>query len=351
VTPFDDIPGTPTPGPSLMDTVLPGRPECADDAGSLCARFYEWTNNDFLARSADTIVSSSVQIVVILLVALIARHLLHRFINRVVDGATSSRLSRILGRAPRIRPAAAPASQRRAQRARTIGSVLRSLSSAIVLVIASIMILAEFDVALAPILASAGIVGVAVGFGAQNLVRDFLSGMFMLLEDQYGVGDIVDLGEASGVVESVGLRITTLRDVNGTVWYVRNGEIQRVGNKSQGYAVAVLDVPVAHGADIAAAIDLLARTTAERVEKADIADDVTEPPEVLGIERVGPEGVTLRLTVRVSPGKQFRVQRALNASVTQALAGAGIPRAPAPPTPVPVPAAAKPARAADPFAG
>jgi small conductance mechanosensitive channel len=325
-----------------MDAVLPGRPECAADAGSWCARFYDWTNSDFLARSADTIVNSAVQIAIILLVALISRFLIHRFINRVVDGATSSRLSRMLGRAPRIRAtaSAAPASQRRAQRARTIGSVLRSISSAVVLVIAAIMILAEFGVALAPILASAGIVGVAVGFGAQNLVRDFLSGMFMLLEDQYGVGDIVDLGDASGVVEAVGLRITTVRDVNGTVWYVRNGEIQRVGNKSQGYAVAVVDVPVAHGTDLAAAVDLLARTATERVEKADVADDVQEPPEVLGIERVGPEGVTLRLTVRVSPGRQFRVQRALNAAIAKALDDAQIQRAPAPPasaTPPPKP--------------
>jgi moderate conductance mechanosensitive channel len=348
LTPFDDIPGTPTPGPSLMDVVLPGRPDCANDAGSWCARFYDWTDSDFLARSADSIVGVSMQIAIIIVVALISRYLLHRFINRVIDGATSSRLSQLLGRAPRIGATATspPASQRRTQRARTIGSVLRSLSSAVVLVIASIMVLAEFDVALAPILASAGIVGVAVGFGAQNLVRDFLSGMFMLLEDQYGVGDIVDLGEANGVVEAVGLRITTLRDVNGTVWYVRNGEIQRVGNKTQGYAVAVVDVPVAHGTDIAAAIDLLARTTTERAEQVDLADDVTEPPEVLGIERVGPEGVTLRVTARVGPGTQFRVQRALNAVITQALERAGIARAAAPPAAPPAPAA-KP-RAASP---
>ena len=145
---------------------------------------------------------------------------------------------------------------RRAQRARTIGSVLRSASSAVVGAIAVVMILAEFGVALGPILASAGIVGVALGFGAQNLVRDFLSGMFMLLEDQYGVGDIVDLGSANGTVEAVGLRITTVRDGNGTVWYVRNGEILRVGNKSQGFAVAVADLPLAHNADIAQATEI-----------------------------------------------------------------------------------------------
>ena len=122
------------------------------------------------------------------------------------------------------------------------------------------MVLAEFGVALGPILASAGIVGVALGFGAQNLVRDFLSGMFMLLEDQYGVGDIVDLGAANGTVEAVGLRITTVRDGNGTVWYVRNGEILRVGNKSQGYAVAVADLPLAHDADIGRAAEVAGRS-------------------------------------------------------------------------------------------
>src|SRR6185436_20910555 len=127
---------------------------------------------------------------------------------------------------------------------------LRSASSAIILGIAAVMVLAEFGVALGPILASAGIVGVAIGFGAQNLVRDFLSGIFMLLEDQYGVGDVVDLGEAVGTVETVGLRVTTIRDVNGTLWYCRNGEIVRVGNMSQGYAVAVVDLPIAHAANV-----------------------------------------------------------------------------------------------------
>jgi small conductance mechanosensitive channel len=327
----------PPDGAAVMDAVI-GRPDCADDAGTWCARFYEWTNNDFLARSADAIVSATLNIALILVLALVARWLLHRAINRIVDGATSSRLSRLLGRAPRVRvaPGTPPASQRRAQRARTMGSVLRSISSAVVLVIATIMVLAEFGVALAPILASAGIVGIAVGFGAQNLVRDFLSGMFMLLEDQYGVGDIVDVGEATGVVEAVGLRITTLRDVNGTVWYVRNGEILRVGNKSQGYAVAVVDVPLAHNADITVATDLLTRVATERVAREDIVDDVLEAPEVLGIERVGPEGVTLRLTVRVNPGRQFAVQRALNGAITDAFEGT-IPRPGLPPAPVPAP--------------
>jgi small-conductance mechanosensitive channel len=207
-----------------------------------------------------------------------------------------------------------------------MGSVLRSISSTVILVVGAVMVLAEFGVALAPILASAGIVGVAVGFGAQNLVRDFLSGMFMLLEDQYGVGDIIDVGEASGVVEAVGLRITTLRDHQGTVWYVRNGEILRVGNKSQGYAVAVIDLPLAHTADIPGASAIVERIVTERIAEKDVTDSVLEPPELLGVERVGPEGITLRLTVKVKPGEQFAVQRALNAAIADAFEDAGVPR-------------------------
>ncbi|MGH3567834.1 MAG: mechanosensitive ion channel family protein [Pseudonocardia sp.] len=309
--------------------LLPAQPACATEAGTWCARFYEWTNNDFLARSADTIVDKTLTIALIVMFAVVARILLHRAIARIVDGTAKGRGSRLVqGRVPsRLRQATAPlVSSRRAQRARTIGSVLRSISSTVVLVLALVMILAEFGVALGPILASAGIVGVALGFGAQNLVRDFLSGMFMLLEDQYGVGDVVDIGEASGTVEAVGLRITTVRDATGTVWYVRNGEILRVGNKSQGYAVAVVDVPLAHHADLAEATTLAGRVAVERVAEADIAADVLEQPEVLGVERVGPEGVTMRITVRVNPGRQWAVQRALNAAISEAYDDAEMPR-------------------------
>jgi small conductance mechanosensitive channel len=315
---------------ALPTAAVPDQPVCAADAGSWCAEFYKWTSSDFLARSADTIVSTTFNVALIVVLCVVARFLIQRAINRVVEGATNSRITRLVGRAPRLRGAASsstgPVTPRRAQRARTIGSVLRSISSAVILVVGAIMVLAEFGVALAPILASAGIVGVAVGFGAQNLVRDFLSGMFMLLEDQYGVGDIIDAGEASGVVEAVGLRITTLRDHQGTVWYVRNGEILRVGNKSQGYAVAVIDLPLSHAADIPHARAIAERAAAERVAEDDVADFVLEPPEMLGVERVAPEGVTLRLTIKVKPGRQFAVQRALNAAIADAYEDADVPR-------------------------
>ncbi len=116
--------------------------------------------------------------------------------------------------------------------------------------IAFVMVLSELGLNVAPILASAGVLGLAIGFGAQNLVKDFLSGVMMMVEDQYGVGDEVDLGEAIGTVEHVALRVTRVRDVDGTVWYVRNGEILRVGNASQNWARTVLDVNVSYDQDL-----------------------------------------------------------------------------------------------------
>jgi small conductance mechanosensitive channel len=322
---------------SAAPAPVPDRPACASDSGTWCATVYGWTHNDLLARSADRVVDGGMAVLLIVVLAVLVRAMLHRAVGRLVQGAATGRvwLPSALRRRKGLRVIAAPLlSERRAQRANTIGSVLRSITSTVVLVVASVMILAEFGLDLGPVIASAGIVGVALGFGAQNLVRDFLSGMFMLLEDQYGVGDIVDLGEASGTVEAVGLRITTLRDVRGTVWHVRNGEIHRVGNKSHGYAVAVVDQPLAHEADIAVVTELAGRLAAEVAARPEVAADVMEPPQVLGIESLTAEGMTLRLTVKVNPGRQFAVQRALNAAITDGFDTAGVPRPHPPASPV-----------------
>lgn len=226
-------------------------------------------------------------------------------------------------------------SKRRLQRARTIGSLLRSVSTFAIYGVALIMVLAQLGIDVAPILASAGVLGLAIGFGAQNLVRDFLSGIFMMLEDQYGVGDVVDLGEAVGDVEAVGLRITTIRDINGTVWYVRNGEIFRVGNFSKNFAVAVVDVPLAHHANTEQASEL-ALQAAREVAEGEHAQDVVEPPQLLGVQSVTPYALTLRLTTKTRAGRQWAVQRTLNERVQSALTAAEIPapvvgRLPVPP--------------------
>jgi small-conductance mechanosensitive channel len=189
--------------------------------------------------------------------------------------------------------------------------VLKSCTSVTVLTIGTVEVLDQLGANIAPLLASASIVGVALGFGAQNLVKDFLSGIFMILEDQYGVGDIIDLGEASGTVEA-GLRVTTLRDYQGTVWYFRNGAVARVGNKSQDFAVAVVELPLAHGADVDRASGVALTTAKASVADGALHADVLGAPEAAGVSKVTADTVTLRVTVTVRPGRQWGVERALN---------------------------------------
>jgi len=294
------------------------QPDCSRDEGSWCARIYHLTQNNLLSRYADTVVGAGLRILLIFMLAVLIRLMIHRMIVRLTQVSPEGPRPGLLW-------------QRRSQRAATIGSVLRSGTTFVVYGVACTLVLGELGINLGPIIASAGILGVALGFGAQNLVKDFLSGMFMMVEDQYGVGDVIDLGEASGTVEGVGLRVTTLRDTKGTVWYVRNGEVRRVGNSSQGYSVAVVDMPIGHDADIPVSTELAGRTATElTTEGSELAADVLEPPEMLGVESITSDGVTLRITTKVRAGRQWAVQRALRAGIKEAFAEAGIP----PPSPV-----------------
>lgn len=195
---------------------------CADDDGFLCGRVYDWTGSETAADWASFLLDTPLRILLVVVAALVVNRVLGRLIGR---------LGRHLNTMARVdRRSVARAEQRTA----TLSSVLRGLSSAVVWTLASFLVLDELGVNLAPLLAGAGIVGVAVGFGAQALVRDVLAGFFMLVEDQYGVGDHITLEAVSGTVERVTLRVTTLRDADGVRWYIPNGEIHRVGNTSQG---------------------------------------------------------------------------------------------------------------------
>jgi moderate conductance mechanosensitive channel len=214
-------------------------------------------------------------------------------------------------------------SERRRQRSEALSSVLQSVASVTIFSIAVMLLLGELGVQLAPLIASAGIVGVALGFGAQNLVKDFIAGMFILLEDQYGVGDLVDVGEASGTVEAVGLRITTIRDARGVLWYIRNGEIVRVGNKSQGWALVVVDVPVGF-AGVEEATAVLRSAATALSEDPEYAPDLLEPPEVLGVEQITVDGAVVRTIAKTSSEKQWRLARELRRRLTEALETAGI---------------------------
>jgi small conductance mechanosensitive channel len=202
------------------------------------------------------------------------------------------------------------------QRAKTMGTLLKSIVSGIIAAIVITMMLAEVGLNIGPIIASAGIVGVALGFGSQTLVKDFLSGIFMIFEDQFGVGDVVDMGEGlTGTVEAVSLRVTRLRDTNGTVWYVRNGELYRVGNMSQNWARAVLDVQVSAREDVNRVRRVLADVTHDLWEDEEYDGVIIEEPEVWGIEAITPDAITLRVALKTAPMEQWRVARVLRARI------------------------------------
>jgi small-conductance mechanosensitive channel len=214
--------------------------------------------------------------------------------------------------------------ERRHQRVRALGSILRSAASVTIFSIAGTVILGDLGINLAPLLASAGVVGIAIGFGAQNLVRDYLTGVFMLLEDQYGVGDVISVGKVTGTVETMTLRITRVRDINGIVWHIRNGVIERVGNQSQGWARAVVDFPVPYTADLGTIRRIL-----DRVAEAAWADPalrgiMLEKPDVWGAQDVSSSEVTMRIVARTAPLRQWEIERELRARVKAALDAADL---------------------------
>jgi moderate conductance mechanosensitive channel len=212
--------------------------------------------------------------------------------------------------------------------------VLKSLLTAVIMGSALLMVLDLLGLPLAPLLASAGVGGVAIGFGAQSLVKDFFSGVFMIAEDQYGVGDVIDTGTVSGTVsgtvEEVTLRITRLRDADGVVWYLRNGEILRVGNRSQGWSVAVVDIQVGYRADLRRVTEVMNEAIAPLAEIEPWSGDLTETPSVTGIEALGAGLVTLRASARCQANRQVGVAREMRERIKDAFDAHGIEMAGAP---------------------
>jgi len=294
---------------------------------STCDWVYEQTGNQSAAEVADAVIGKPAAIVGIVIVGLVARWLLHRVVDRIVrqaeEGVLPDRLNKMsIGRS--TTETGESAASRRMQRARSMGGLLKSIITGVIVAIVITMILAELDYEIGPILASAGILGIALGFGAQNLVKDFLAGIFMIFEDQLGVGDSVDLGEASGTVEAVSLRVTRLRDVNGTVWYVRNGEILRVGNQSQNWARTVLDVTFPYREDVARVRRVLQDVADDLWHDEDYDHVIIEQPEIWGIEAVTADAITMRVTLKTAPLEQWRVAREMRARIKARFDAEGI---------------------------
>ena len=279
----------------------------------------------FVHRHSHAFFEVPIRIVAVIVVTLIIRALVHRVINRAVRPVGGGGVPRIL-RPFRERIATSSLfessgllSERRAQRANTIGSVLKSAVSFLMFVIAFMLVVSTLGFDLAPFVAGTSVVGVAIGFGAQNIIKDFLSGMFMMMEDQYGVGDVIDFELASGTVEAVGLRSTRLRDVNGTVWYVRNGEVMRVGNKSQGFATVVLDIPIDAWADVGVASEAMRDVAVEMRSEEEWEHVFLSEPEMQGVESLTRYETVLRLVARVRPLEQWRTARELRRRIRNRL--------------------------------
>ncbi|MFF1695378.1 mechanosensitive ion channel family protein [Streptomyces sp. NPDC058257] len=283
----------------------------------------------WLRDNVDTLIGVPLRIVLIVVGTMIVRGLAKKAITRVVQRILQPPEEQSEPRRTSRGPAVlqrdrSRANERREQRARTIGSVLSSIVTVVIGVMAMAMVLDQIGIALGPLLASAGVVGLAIGFGAQNLVADYLSGMLIMLEDQYGVGDSVDLGEAIGEVEQVGLRLTQIRDLNGGLWHIRNGEILRVRNDSQEWARAVLDVSVAYDSHLDTVYSVLEETGHEMRQDPQFDGVLLEDPSVWGVQSLDADGVVIRVAVKTVPLKQWAVTRELRRRVKEALDAAGI---------------------------
>lgn len=306
---------SPSPSPTPSGSTAPIVPSL-QDAQQSATNAADWVEQNW-----STWLAMGLQILLIVVIAVVLRAVVRRAITKLID-----RMNRTAQEVEHTALGGLLAStERRRQRSQAIGSVLRSVASFLILGTAALMVLSTFKINLAPLLASAGVAGVAIGFGARNLVTDFLSGVFMILEDQYGVGDTIDAGVATGEVVAVGLRVTKLRGANGETWYVRNGEVKRIGNLSQGWATATVDVTVKSSENL----DRVKATLAEVGERMGKEEPWNEllwgPVEVLGLDSVLIDSMAIRVSAKTMPGKSLTVERELRWRVKQALDAARIP--------------------------
>ncbi len=310
---------------NVSNVLLPADVDAAcPDGSAICTWVYDISGgSDRLAQFAEWFLDRPIRFLAVILGAWLLSKIIRRSIRKIVThivtadrSSTFQRLDRLGVPVTGLIESEDPLiAERRQARALSISNVLGSAVSVAVWSIGFTTALGTIGINLGPLIAGAGIAGVALGFGAQSLVQDCIAGLFMLLEDQYGIGDVIDLGEAVGVVEEVTLRTTVLRSLNGTVWHVPNGQVSRVGNLSQLWSVAVIDIDVAYDSDLAEVRSILQEAVSEVCTREEFTESVLEPPTVLGVESLGADGITLRVTIKVDPGNQWSIQRAVREHV------------------------------------
>jgi small-conductance mechanosensitive channel len=285
-----------------------------------------WTQLDaFWATPWGVLMWNVIQVAAIVVVALIVRWLLHFVIRRVVNQVVTGVKRKQDVTDTQALSASPLAAVRLVQRTRTLGSVLTNIVNVTLFIVVLLLVVGTIapDVLGSFTLLSAAI-GAGLGFGAQNIVKDVLNGLFMVVEDQLGVGDIVDLGFATGIVEEVRIRVTSVRDVNGTLWFVRNGEILRVGNMSQGWARVIVDLAVPYEADLDEVESTLLRAATEMSHAGKWRSRILEKPEVWGLESVSAEAMVIRVVMKVRTSSKDDVARELRVRLKRALDELGL---------------------------
>ncbi len=297
---------------------------CTDaQSGPLCELVYRMTDNAELASTLDVWLARPLRVVLIIAVAVVAYRILGGFVRRFVR-RYENEIERRVERARRLGTVRSRrAETRRLQRLHAIAGAIRSGLGIIIGFTAFLLSVAQF-VDLGPILAGAGLAGIIIGFGAQQMIADLLSGFSMLVEDQYGVGDWIDVDGKVGEVEKVGLRATSFRDLDGTVWHVPNSKVAMVGNLSQRWARAVLEVPLPVDVDIAEARRIVSRVAHGLAADERWADDIIGEPEIWGVTEWSERGLRLRLVVPTRPLRNWDVNRQLRERLKVAFDRAGI---------------------------
>jgi moderate conductance mechanosensitive channel len=271
----------------------------------------------------NTFLPAAVRVAVIVVVMLILRWLLIRFKDSTIRKMIRARKRKIDTGAMGSVEAQIQA-ERDILRTDTLGKLMQNVITLVTFTIMALLVLTEMGFNLGPLIAGAGIAGVALAFGAQSLVADFFSGIFMMFEDQFGVGDVIDIGDATGTVEHVSLRVTQVRAIDGTLWFVRNGEVKRVGNMSQDWSRTLIDVGIAYGADIGRAREIMAECGQSLFEDTEFTDRILEAPEVWGVQQLGTDSVVLRMVVKTRPGEQWATSRELQERIKYAFDREGI---------------------------
>jgi small conductance mechanosensitive channel len=275
----------------------------------------------FLVQSGWTLLAVAAIIGGAFLLSWILRVLIRHVVRQIVSGVKKKQN----GDDTQAIAASPLAAVRVVQRTRTLGTVLSNIVNVAVAVVAIILVidkLAPNVIGSLALLTAA--IGAGLGFGAQNIVRDVLNGLFMVMEDQLGVGDVVDLGPATGVVEEVGIRITKVRDVNGTLWFVRNGEILRVGNMSHGWARVIIDLAVPYEADVEAVQEKMLETATALASDPKWRSRIIEKPEIWGLESISAEALIIRLVIKTRTNVKDDVARELRIRLKSALDDMGI---------------------------